>query len=94
MLQLMHKKTGKQKLSKPQRGQWTPCSSRARLTIIRHGLTYSQIAEQLLGLGIPCSAFNVANVVRGFTKRPDIREGIAKILKVHVDQLWPKRMAS
>lgn len=94
MLQLMQKSQKKQKLAKPQRGQWTPCSSRARILIIKQGLTYTQIAEHLLSDGIPCSEFNVANVVRGFTKRPDIRAGIAKMLKVQVEQLWPQRMAS
>lgn len=77
----------------PQRATWTPCSSKARLAIIKRGLTYAQIAEQLRRQGIPCSEFNVANVVRGFTKRPDVRAGIAGVLGMSVDQLWPERIA-
>ncbi|MCS6290391.1 MAG: hypothetical protein H8K10_15655 [Nitrospira sp.] len=78
----------------PQRASWTPCNSRARLLIVKRGLTYAHIAEQLQQQGIPCSAFNVANVVRGFTKRPDVRQGIANVLGVDVGQLWPERLAS
>lgn len=83
-----------QKQSRPPRASWTPCSSRARILIVKRGLTYALIADQLQASGIPCTAFNVANVVRGFTRRPDIRHGLATLLGVEVGQLWPERLAS
>ena len=78
----------------PQRASWTPCTSTARITAIRRGYTYGRLAALLNERGIPCSEFNVANVVRGFTKRPDLRQGIAEILSIPAERLWPSRRAS
>lgn len=78
----------------PQRASWTPCTSTARITAIRKGYTYGRLAELLNERGIRCSEFNVANVVRGFTKRPDLRQGIAEILAIPAERLWPSRRAS
>lgn len=78
----------------PQRAQWTPCNSIARVTAIRKGLTYGRLAQLLQQRGIRCTEFNVANVVRGFTRRPDIRAGIAEILGLPEERLWPSRRAS
>ena len=78
----------------PQRSSWTPCASIARLTILRRGYTYGRIATILQERGYRCTEFNVANVVRGFTKRPDIRAGIAEILGMPEERLWPMRRAS
>lgn len=78
----------------PQRANWTPCISAARITSIKKGYTYGRLAELLNERGISCSEFNVANVVRGFTKRPDLRAGIAEILAIPEERLWPTRRAS
>ena len=77
----------------PQRSAWTPCTSIARLTILRKGFTYGRIATLLNERGYRCTEFNVANVVRGFTKRPDLRQGIAEILSIPAERLWPSRRA-
>jgi hypothetical protein len=61
---------------------------------IRKGYTYGRLAELLNERGIRCSEFNVANVVRGFTRRPDLRAGIAEILAIPAERLWPERRAS
>lgn len=78
----------------PQRSSWTPCTSIARITILRKGLTYGRIAALLQERGYRCTEFNVANVVRGFTKRPDLRAGIADVLSIPEERLWPTRRAS
>lgn len=78
----------------PQRSRWTPCANIARLTILRRGYTYGRLATELQERGYSCTEFNVANVVRGFTKRPDLRAGIADILETQEERLWPTRRAS
>lgn len=57
--------------------------------ITRKGLTYSRVAKLLQLKGMKVNAFHVANVVRGFTKRPDVRRGIAEILGADPHTLWP-----
>jgi hypothetical protein len=79
--------TGTQSL--PRKGRWTPCNTRARRLITQRKLTYSRIAQALTDGGIPVSAFNVANVVRGWTRRPDLRKAIADYLGKPADVLWP-----
>lgn len=86
--------THKVRVISPQRSPWTPCANIARLTILRRGYTYGRLAELLQGRGYCCTEFNVANVVRGFTKRPDLRAGIAEILAIPEERLWPTRRAS
>lgn len=78
----------------PQRSSWTPCVNIARITILRRGYTYGRLATELRTLGYVCTEFNVANVVRGFTKRPDLRAGIAEILEIPEERLWPTSRAS
>jgi hypothetical protein len=77
----------------PQRSRWTPCANVARITILRRGYTYGRLATLLQDRGYRCTEFNVANVVRGFTKRPDLRAGISDILAIPVERLWPERRA-
>lgn len=39
---------------------------------------------------MPCTMHDVGNVVRGFTRRPDLRVAIADLLGKPVDLLWPE----
>lgn len=73
----------------PKRGRWTPCNTKVRRIITQRKLTYSRIAQALTANGFPVSAFNVANVVRGWTRRPDVRKAIADYLGKPVESLWP-----
>lgn len=76
------------------KGQWTPCRSRARLALIKRGLTYSRIAVLLRQQGLPASPAAVARVVHGHTRTEAIRATIAKLVGKSVEQLWPEEQAS
>lgn len=77
-------KTSKKKTRKaaPQ-----PCANRVRLLLLRHGITYTEIARQL---GVS-SQSSIARVVYGHYRVPEIREGIARLVNLPVEALWPER---
>ncbi len=67
-----------------------PCVNRVRLILLRRGLTYAEVARKL---GVS-NRSSIARVVYGHYRVPEIREGIAKLVKMPVEALWPERHAS
>jgi len=67
-----------------------PCVNRVRLILLRRGLTYAEVARQL---GVS-NRSSIARVVYGHYRVPEIREGIAKLVNMPVEALWPERHAS
>jgi len=67
-----------------------PCGNRVRLILLRRGLTYAEVARKL---GVS-NRSSIARVVYGHYRVPEIREGIAKLVNMPVEALWPERHAS
>lgn len=67
-----------------------PCVNRVRLILLRRGLTYAEVARRL---GVS-NRSSIARVVYGHYRVPEIREGIAKLVNMPVEALWPERYAS
>ena len=57
--------------------------------MVQHKLTYGQLAQRLAERGFPCTVFNVSNVIRGMTRRPDVRRALAEYFGKPVEALWP-----
>ena len=66
------------------------CKNRVRIMLIRHGLSYAEVARRL---GVT-NRSTIARVVYGHYVLPEIREGIAGLLGVTADRLWPTDRAA
>ncbi len=67
-----------------------PCGNRVRLLLLRRGLSYAEVARRLN----VSHRSTIARVVYGHYILPEIREGIAELLGVPAERLWPSRRAS
>jgi hypothetical protein len=94
MRKTLTKASRKQSLNSFVKASWTPCRSRARLAIVKRGLTYPRIASVLREEGTPVSPVAIANVVYGYTRSQYIREAIARLTGKTIEQLWPEERAS
>ena len=66
------------------------CKNRVRIMLIRHGLSYAEVARRLN----VTNRSTIARVVYGHYVLPEIREGIAGLLGVPADRLWPTDRAA
>lgn len=67
-----------------------PCSNKVRVALLRRGLSYAEVARRL---GV-ANRSTIARVVYGHYILPEIREGIAALLGVTTEQLWPTSSAA
>lgn len=74
-------------LTKPAR---RPCGNRVRVMLLRRGLSYAEVARRLK----VSHRSTIARVVYGHYILPEIREGIAELLGVPAERLWPTDCAA
>lgn len=67
-----------------------PCGNRVRLLLLRRGLSYAEVARRLN----VSHRSTIARVVYGHYILPEIREGIAELLGVPAERLWPTSCAA
>ena len=67
-----------------------PCGNRVRLMLLRHGLSYAEVARRLK----VSHRSTIARVVYGHYILPEIRDGIAEMLGVTAERLWPTDYAA
>jgi lambda repressor-like predicted transcriptional regulator len=67
-----------------------PRSNRVRIMLLRSGLSYAEVARRL---GVS-NRSTIARVVYGHYILPDVREGIAGLLGVPTERLWPEERAA
>ncbi|MCS6302326.1 MAG: helix-turn-helix transcriptional regulator [Nitrospira sp.] len=67
-----------------------PCSNRVRLMLLRRGLSYAEVARRL---GVSHRS-TIARVVYGHYILPEVRDGIAGLLGVPTERLWPNDRAA
>lgn len=66
------------------------CKNRVRIMLIRHGLSYAEVARRLN----VTNRSTIARVVYGHYVLPEVREGIAELLGLPVERLWPTNRAA
>ena len=66
------------------------CKNRVRIALLRHGLSYAEVARRLN----VANRSTIARVVYGHYVLPEIREGIAGLLGVPMARLWPTQDAA
>ena len=66
------------------------CSNRVRIMLLRRGLSYAEVARRLN----VAHRSTIARVVYGHYVLPEIREGIAQLLGVPTERLWPTKDAA
>lgn len=66
------------------------CKNRVRIALIRHGLSYAEVARRLN----VTNRSTIARVVYGHYVLPEVRDGIAELLGVPVERLWPTQDAA
>lgn len=67
-----------------------PCGNRVRLLLLRRGLSYAEVARRLN----VSHRSTIARVVYGHYILPEIRAGIAELLGVPAERLWPTSCAA
>lgn len=72
-----------------QKAQWKPCLTPARQAMVLGGLTYVELARRLSTARRRVSVPQVVRVIHGYSRRPDLRRAIAKLLGQPVSRLWP-----
>ena len=67
-----------------------PCANKVRLALLRRGLSYAEVARRL---GV-ANRSTIARVVYGHYILPEIREGIAELIGMPTERLWPTDRAA
>ena len=67
-----------------------PCANKVRVLLLRRGLSYAEVARRLHVK----SRSTIARVVYGHYILPQVRAGIAELLGVPAERLWPTDRAA